>query len=436
MQYLSKQLGGTVQAADNREYGRAHINIEKESALFSFMEEPKPFQVWMSHGDEVITLPQGFTKAATSDNNVLVALENPEKNIYLIQFHPEVTHTEMGIQLLNHFLSKIAGVKSGWNMDDYAKQQIMRIKDLVGPTEHVICALSGGVDSCVAATLVHRALGDRLHCVFVDNGLMRYKERERVMAMFKEELSLPVIAIDASERFLDALQNVADPETKRKIIGKTFIDVFSDYAHDLAQKLKNKPRYLVQGTLYPDVIESSSSSRFSAVIKSHHNVGGLPEKMDFSLIEPLRELYKDEVRQLGKGLCIPNSFLSRHPFPGPGLAIRIIGEVSREKVAALQLADEIYIQALKDHNLYDTIWQAGAIYLPVHTVGVQGDARTYSHVLALRAVVSKDGMTADWYSFDPAFLAQVSNDIINTVASINRVVYDISSKPPATIEWE
>jgi len=438
MHYFVQQLGGKVTRAQVREYGRMPINIKGTSKLFSFLDGKETLNVWMSHGDEATTLPSGFIASAYSTNGHTVAAENPVSHLYLVQFHPEVTHSEEGTTLLKNFLVNLANVTPSWTMHDFAEEKIAHIRKVVGPSEHVICALSGGVDSCVAATIVHKALGDRLHCVFVDTGLLRYQEAERCMAMFKQELQLPVTCIDASENVLRQLTGVTDPEKKRQMIGHSFISIFERYARDLETQRGHKPKFLVQGTLYPDVIESSSSSMQgpSATIKSHHNVGGLPEDLSFDLIEPLRELFKDEVRSLGHSLRIPDSFIKRHPFPGPGLAIRIVGEVTPERVRTLQLADEIFIKALYEEGLYHEIWQAGALFLPVRSVGVQGDNRTHDYVIALRAVTSVDGMTADWYAFDAPFLAKVSNQIINEVPGVNRVVYDISSKPPATIEWE
>jgi GMP synthase (glutamine-hydrolysing) len=373
-------------------------------------------------------------------------MENPSRRIFALQFHPEVTHTEMGGELLGRFLLELATVKADWTMGSVIEDQIAQIRSQVGETEHVICALSGGVDSTVAAVLVHKAIGERLHCVFVDHGLLRLDEQLRVMKMFEEKLHLSVTCVDASDRFLGKLAGISDPETKRKIIGGEFIAVFDEQASKLELQLGHLPRFLVQGTLYPDVIESSPAPgapgeagggrNNSHKIKSHHNVGGLPKELRFQLIEPLRDLFKDEVRKLGRELGVPSEFLDRHPFPGPGLAVRIIGDITRENIRILQMADEIFIEELRREGLYNQVWQAFAVFLPVRSVGVQGDGRTHDHVVALRAVSSSDGMTADWVSFDHRFLARVSSRICNEVRGVNRVVYDISSKPPATIEWE
>ncbi len=438
MQLLATSLGGEVSRADVREYGRMEVTATAESELLSFEGHAltAPFTVWMSHGDETQKLPPGFKKSAVSASGSFAAIENTHDKIYALQFHPEVTHTENGQKILRKFLTTIAGIASDWNMNSVLEEQLVQIRNQVGPDRHVICGLSGGVDSTVAATLVHRAIGDRLHCFFVDHGLLRYEEQKRVMQLFRDQLHLPVQCLDHSQRYLEKLRGVTDPEKKRKIIGAEFILSFEEAAEQVSKDIGHLPEFLVQGTLYPDVIESSPGHKHSVTIKSHHNVGGLPENLRFELIEPLRELFKDEVRALGKHLKVPEDFLSRHPFPGPGLAVRVLGEVTPEALKILQHADEIFIQEIRRAGLYNQIWQAFAVFLPIRTVGVQGDGRTHDHVVALRAVTSSDGMTADWFHFDTRFLAQVSAKICNEVRGVSRVVYDISSKPPATIEWE
>ena len=439
MQLLVQEFKGEIKSASKREYGRMAVNCEEDAKLF---EGLKTFQAWMSHGDETTAMPKGFKLAAKSIEGAVASIAHDVLPYYGIQFHPEVTHTESGTQILKNFLEKIAKLKPDWETGSIIESHIEAIKKQIPENALVLCGLSGGVDSTVAATLVQRAIGDRLHCVFVDTGLLRFNEGDRVMKLFTEELKLNVTRVNAEDRFMAKLTGLSDPEQKRKAIGAEFIAVFEDSATLVGKQLGRKPDFLVQGTLYPDVIESSPapSSNDGAIhshtIKSHHNVGGLPKDLKFKLVEPFRDLFKDEVRAIGKALGVPKKFIMRHPFPGPGLGVRILGEITREKVKTLQQVDEIFISMLQEENLYSKIWQAMAILLPVKTVGVQGDGRTHTNVVALRAVTSIDGMTADFYPFDLEFLGRVSTRICNEVHGVNRVTYDITSKPPATIEWE
>jgi GMP synthase (glutamine-hydrolysing) len=437
-QALMHQLGGEVLQGGGDdgyrggEFGRAFIEISDSCVLFDGLwAEGETHQVWMSHGDKVTALAPGFRSVAASPGAPYAVIANDQARIYAMQFHPEVVHTPDGARLLKNFVRHVCGLAGDWTMAEFRKTKIAEIRQQVG-TGKVICGLSGGVDSAVAAVLIHEAIGDQLTCVFVDHGLMRLGEAEQVVSLFKGHYNIPLVHKDVSALFLGGLAGVTDPEAKRKFIGKTFIDVFEEEA-----KQVGGADFLAQGTLYPDVIESVSfTGGPSVTIKSHHNVGGLPERMNMSLVEPLRELFKDEVRELGRELGLPEVFVGRHPFPGPGLAIRIPGEVTRERCDVLRKADAIYLEEIRNAGLYDAIWQAFAVLLPVKTVGVMGDGRTYDNVCALRAVTSTDGMTADIYPFDAQFLSRVATRIINEVKGINRVVYDYTSKPPGTIEWE
>jgi GMP synthase (glutamine-hydrolysing) len=431
-QTMVAQMGGDVEGGHHREFGRAEIEVTEDCPLFDGVWlKGQRDTVWMSHGDRVTRLPPGFRVVAVSQGAPFAAIADEAGKHYAVQFHPEVVHTPRGAELIKNFVRKISGLPGDWSMRHFRSAEIEKIRAQVGKSK-VICGLSGGVDSAVAAVLVHEAIGDQLTCIFVDHGLMRLNEAEEVVRLFRGAYNIPLVHVDASKQFLGALEGVSDPEQKRKAIGRLFIEVFEAEA-----KKVGGADFLVQGTLYPDVIESVSfTGGPSVTIKSHHNVGGLPERMNLKLVEPLRELFKDEVRALGRELGLPEAFVGRHPFPGPGLAIRCPGEVTREKLDILRKADAIYLDEIRKAGLYDQIWQAFAVLLPVRTVGVMGDARTYDHVCALRAVTSTDGMTADFFPFDMNVLGRAATRIINEVNGINRVVYDVTSKPPGTIEWE
>ncbi|MSO21890.1 MAG: glutamine-hydrolyzing GMP synthase [Acidobacteria bacterium] len=426
-QLLAYQLGGQVQRAEKREYGLAALEVSRRSALFEGVREKS--NVWMSHGDDIAELPAGFERVGTSANS-LAAAENTERKLFGLQFHPEVAHTEAGRQIIENFLFKVCGCQGDWTPASFVEESIARIRQQIGSGK-AICALSGGVDSTVAAVLVDKAIEENLTCIFVDNGVLRKNEFSKVLANLRERLKLKVIGVDAGRQFLEQLEGVVDPERKRKIIGNAFIQVFDVEAQKLG-----KVDFLVQGTLYPDVIESVSVQGPSATIKSHHNVGGLPEKMKLKLVEPLRELFKDEVRAIGRALGLGDEIIQRQPFPGPGLAVRIVGEVTPTRVCMLQEADDIVVNEIKNAGLYAQVWQSFAVLLAVKSVGVMGDERSYDETVAIRAVHSQDGMTADWVKLPYEVLEKISNRIVNEVKGINRVVYDISSKPPATIEWE
>ncbi|MEO6381477.1 MAG: glutamine-hydrolyzing GMP synthase [Nitrobacter sp.] len=436
-QTMAQQLGGTVEAGHHREFGRAAIEITEGCALFDGVwEKGGQYDVWMSHGDRVTKLPDGFRAVAKAPGSPISVIADDKRKFYAMQFHPEVVHTPDGAKLIRNFVRKVAGLTGDWTMRAFREEAIEKIRAQVG-NGRVICGLSGGVDSSVAAILIHEAIGDQLTCVFVDHGMLRKDEGKTVVDLFRHHYNIPLVHVDASKQFLGELAGLTDPEVKRKTIGRLFIDVFDAEAKKIAALGKGSAEFLAQGTLYPDVIESVSfTGGPSVTIKSHHNVGGLPDRMNMKLVEPLRELFKDEVRALGCELGLPEVFVGRHPFPGPGLAIRCPGEITREKLDILREADAVYIDQIRKAGLYDKIWQAFAVLLPVKTVGVMGDGRTYEYVVGLRAVTSTDGMTADFYAFDMKFLGETATRIINEVKGVNRVVYDVTSKPPGTIEWE
>ena len=432
MQLMTDMLGGDVRKSGQREFGHAHVTVAaaggRSPALFA--DVPPDLRVWASHGDDVAAVPAGFTVAATSATAPIAAMESPERQLYALLFHPEVVHTEHGTAILKNFAYTVCGCAGDWTIAGFIEEATERIRKQVG-TGKVVCGLSGGVDSTVAAMLMHRAIGDRLTCIFVDNGLLRYDEANQINTRFREKMQLPLDFVDATDLFLDRLAGVTDPEQKRKIIGGTFIDVFQTRANELGHF-----DFLGQGTLYPDVIESASVLGPAVVIKSHHNVGGLPERMKFKLVEPLRDLFKDEVRRVGVDLGLEKEFVVRQPFPGPGLAVRVVGEITRDRLMLLKLADKVVAEEIRKAGWYERLWQSFAVLLPVQSVGVMGDARTYEYTIAVRAVESLDGMTADWARLPHDLLASISSRIVNEVRGINRVVYDISSKPPSTIEWE